>query len=204
MSGFAGVVLAAGRSTRFGESSKLLAPLGGRPLVCHAVRAAVEGGLAPVIVVIGGDFDLVRGVIEHDAPGAARFLCVPEGRDDLSDTLRAGLSAVRDARGVFVLLADMPFVSADLIGAVASAWDDQALAAAPVHRGRRGHPVLLARRGFALADQLKGDRGLGAVLAARASEVKLVDVETDACLIDIDTPADLESARARFGRTDTA
>ena len=59
----AGIVLAAGRGTRFGESPKLLALVGGKPLVRHAVEAALGAGLAPVLVVVGHRETEIRGAL---------------------------------------------------------------------------------------------------------------------------------------------
>ncbi|MFJ5370160.1 NTP transferase domain-containing protein, partial [Bosea sp. CER48] len=53
----AGVVLAAGQSTRMGARNKLLEPLRGKPILRHAVEAQLEAGLSPVLVVTGHERD---------------------------------------------------------------------------------------------------------------------------------------------------
>ena len=195
MSGrFAGVVLAAGHSRRFGPR-KLSEVIGGAPIAGHVVSAALEAGLSPLVIVCPKDDEVLQGALQHIAP-EARVLSVEN--DALSDSLRAGLYALGGAKGAFVLLADMPFVDAALLNWIAAGWDEEALAVAPAHEGRRGNPVLLSARAFALAEQISGDRGLGALLDERAGEVRLVEAGP-ACVIDIDTRADLESARASWG-----
>ena len=59
----AGIVLAAGTSTRMGQN-KLLLELDGEPIVRRAVRRAVEAGLDPVFVVVGHQADRINEAIE--------------------------------------------------------------------------------------------------------------------------------------------
>jgi CTP:molybdopterin cytidylyltransferase MocA/SAM-dependent methyltransferase len=66
------IVLAAGAGSRFG-GRKLVAPLAGRPIVAHAVTAAVAAGIGRIVVVLGSDADAVEEALRADGllPGAA-------------------------------------------------------------------------------------------------------------------------------------
>jgi molybdenum cofactor cytidylyltransferase len=200
--GFAGIVLAAGRARRFGEgeSAKLLQPLGPLPVLGHVLKAAA--GLSPLIVVYRQDNAALKGVILEHAAGA---ILAPVTNDALSDSLRAGIAkagaASTNIRAAFLLLADMPLVNARLLGALAEAWDQTCLAVAPTHEGQRGNPILLSARAFPLVNEIAGDRGLGPILGARASEVRLVEAGAE-CLIDVDTREDLTAARSNFEKGD--
>src|SRR5262245_5028009 len=110
-----GVVLAAGASTRMG-SNKLLLRLGGTTLLPRAVRAALEAGLDPVIVVLGRDAERARAEISDLA-------CRPVENTDFESgihtSLRAGIDALPPGTdAAVVLLADMPFVTAPMIWAL--------------------------------------------------------------------------------------
>lgn len=183
----AAIVLAAGLGTRFGAAPKCLARFDGRPLVRRAVEAALAGGADPAIVVTGRAGDAVAGALEglvhtrihNDAPERG-----------LASSLRLGFAALPEAAtGALVLLADMPLVSAETIAALIAAQSAHPDAAAivPVHAGRRGNPVLLARRLAPEIAALSGDAGAGPLLRAREDVVAL-PVDDPGILVDVDTP----------------
>jgi molybdenum cofactor cytidylyltransferase len=196
--GFGGIVLAAGRARRFGEGegAKLLELLGPLPVIGHVLKAAA--GLLPLVVVCRRDNEALKAAILVHGP---RAILAPVDNDALSDSLRAGIAKASGAKAVFLMLADMPFVNATLLGALAEAWDDTCLAVAPTHRGQRGNPILLSACAFPLVNEVAGDRGLGAILNARASEVRFVESGPE-CLIDVDTREDLTAARSEFEKGD--
>ena len=113
-----GVVLAGGRSTRFGDADKALATVGGRPLVARAVDAAAEATDGVPLLSVATDAQAERLT---DALGDRSVESV---RDDpaLSGPL-AGLSAAlgaTDAPWLFVCACDMPLVSPASVGALRS------------------------------------------------------------------------------------
>jgi molybdenum cofactor cytidylyltransferase len=90
---------------------------------------------------------------------------------------------------VFVFLGDMPEVPHDLAAALAARLADGAEVAAPVHAGRRGHPVLFARACFPALAALSGDRGAQGLMAER--KAVLVETDTAGVLFDVDRREDL-------------
>jgi molybdenum cofactor cytidylyltransferase len=187
------VVLAAGRSVRMG-ANKLLADLGGKPVLAHVLEA-VEGTGLPAIVVTGNAEAEITTLAEHygvPSVHAARYA------DGLSQSLAAGIAAVpEDWSAALVLLGDMPELSAGHIESLASAADANRIAV-PVHNGKRGNPVAWGRRYFARLRGLEGDVGGKALLAEFADDIVEVPVESDAIFMDVDTPEALAAARARY------
>lgn len=187
------VLLAAGRGTRFGQASKMLGTLDGKPLVRHAAESAVAAKLGPVAVVIGAHGAAIRQAL---AGLDLRFIDNPAYADGLSTSLRCGLDALPDPDGIIVMLGDMPRVRPSHLATLAAAFlaaDPVPAAIVPVHRGVRGNPVLLNRALLApdLAS-LTGDQGAGRLLAARTD---VVEWEMDAAVtFDIDTQAALIAA----------
>ena len=176
-------MLAAGGGARFaGREHKLLAPLRGRPVVAHAVGAAVEAGLDEVIVVTGA-VDL-SGVL----PETVHVVHNPDWAAGQAGSLRVGV-AVADTLGcdaVVVGLGDQPLVGPGPWRAVAAA---EAPIAPASYEGRRRNPVRLAREVWPLLPT-EGDEGARALMRVRSDLVGEVPCEGEPA--DIDTLEDLE------------
>jgi molybdenum cofactor cytidylyltransferase len=194
----AAVVLAAGRSTRMGTSNKLLAEIGHRPLVRIAVEEALASRAKPVIVVAGHQ----RDEIEKALVGLpVRVVHNPDFAQGLGSSLKAGIAAVpADAHGAIVCLGDMPQVDARLIDRLIAAFDPDrgALVVVPTFEGKRGNPVLWARRFFPDLMGIDGDVGARHLIGGYGEAVSEVPVEGKAALVDIDTPEALLGVRAEI------
>jgi molybdenum cofactor cytidylyltransferase len=191
------IVLAAGRAERMGGVNKLLEPVGGLPLVRRAVVAALESAAQPVLVVTGHENARIEAAL-----AGLKFVPVfnAEYRAGLSSSLKAGVRALSDeADGALFMLADMPEISASHLDRLIDAFDPDAGHAivVPTHAGRRGNPVLWGAALFPELLTLTGDAGAKRLLAEHEDLVREVAFETDAVLMDIDTPAELAAARAR-------
>lgn len=186
MSDVAAILLSAGRGTRFGDEPKLLARVGGKTLIRHVAEAAARSTANPVIVVTGHRAEEIQSQLQG-LP--VRVVYNHLFADGLSTSLKAGFSALPpEARAAIVLLGDMPFVKAELIDALISAWQDRGEPAAlvPVLNGRRGNPVVLSRTLQAAIEGLSGDVGAVSVLRGR-SDVLEWPTEDSATIQDIDT-----------------
>jgi len=152
----AGIVLAAGAGERFG-GPKQLARWKGIPLLGHALKAAREGGLSPIVVVLGARQEDVRSA----AGQGVDFVNNAEWQDGQSTSIRAGLSAVEgQVEAAVFLLADMPRVNGATIRRLVAAHRVSLPAiVAPVGGGRRGNPVLFDRQVFLALHALRGDQG---------------------------------------------
>lgn len=191
VSGVAGVILAAGDSKRFPGPKQLL-EWQGKALVWHAVRAALEGGLIPVIVVTGASGDEVRKTLAGEA---VEFVDNPDWASGQSSSIKVGLQAVHErAEAVVMLLADMPRVNAVLVRKLVEAYqENDATIVAPRVGERRGNPVLFTKAAFPDLLALEGDRGGRKLI----SSLPTVWVEwDDSVLEDIDTPADYDRLEA--------
>ncbi len=191
----AALVLAAGRSRRMGKTNKLLSEIGGEPMVARVVRAAVDSRAEPVVVVTGHEAAKVRAAL---AGLDVAFADNPDYAQGLSTSLAAGLAALAaDVDGAVVCLGDMPRIDAGLIDRLIEAFapEDGRTICVPTHGGKRGNPVLWARRYFAEIEAIAGDVGARHLIGEHDDAVCEVAVEDDAALIDIDTPAELAAAK---------
>lgn len=194
----AAVVLAAGRSTRMGGSNKLLAEIGGRPLIRIAVEAALASRARPVIVVTGHERERVEAAL---AGLPVRLVHNPDFAQGLGSSLRAGIAAVpAEADGAIVCLGDMPQVDAALIDRLIAAFAPEAgaLAVVPTIDGRRGNPVLWSRRFFPDLIAIEGDIGARHLISRYGEAVVEVAVTGKGALVDVDTPDALRGVKAEI------
>ena len=196
----AAVVLAAGRSTRMGAVNKLIAEIGGKPLVRIAAEQALASRASPVIVVTGHERERVEQAL-NGLP--VRVVHNPDYAEGLGTSLKAGIAAVPDdADGAIVCLGDMPQVNAALIDKLIAAFDPArgALVVVPSIAGRRGNPVVWSRRFFPDLTAINGDIGARQLIGTYAEAVVEVPVEGDAALTDVDTPESLSAVKAEIER----
>ncbi len=183
----AGLLLAAGRSTRFG-ANKLLLQLDGEPLVRRAARAALAAGLDPLVVVVGHQAPLVEAALQGLPCLVVRN---PDPSRGQGSSLRLGLDALPARAGAsVVLLADMPRVTAALLAALVEGYRTSG---APLvladYGGTLAPPVLYERALFAeLTDP--GDAPGKLVVARHRDRAHRVPFPPEA-LLDLDRPADL-------------
>ncbi len=197
----AAVVLGAGKSSRMGGPNKLLAEIGGKPLVRIVVEAALASRARPVIVVTGHQRDKVEAVL---CGLPVKFAHNPHYADGLGTSLRAGIAALPpDVDGAIVCLGDMPQVDAELIDRLIGAFDPDhgALVVVPTIDGKRGNPVVWSRRFFPDLVAVEGDIGARHLIGRYTEAVAEVPLTGTAALTDVDTPEALEAVRAELERT---
>jgi molybdenum cofactor cytidylyltransferase len=191
----AAIILAAGRSTRMGGPNKLLADLGGKPLVRTVTEQALASKAQSVIVVTGHQAEQVEKAL-HGLK--VKFVRNPDFAEGLASSVKAGVAAVADsADGAVICLGDMPLISSNLIDRLIEAFapDRGHLIAVPVSDNKRGNPVLWSRRFFNELMTLNGDIGARHLIARHSEAVAEVPVEGFGAFLDIDTPQTLEAAR---------
>lgn len=196
----AAVVLAAGRSTRMGAINKMLAEIGGKPLVRIAADQAVASRAKPVIVVTGHEREKVEAALKG-LP--VRLVHNSDYAEGLGTSLKAGIAAVpEEADAAIVCLGDMPQVDAALIDRLIAALDPErgALIVVPSIDGRRGNPVVWSRRFFHDLMSIQGDIGARHLIGSYAEAVVEIPVAGEAALTDVDTPELLSAVKAEIER----
>ncbi|WP_322487452.1 nucleotidyltransferase family protein [Chloroflexus sp.] len=183
----AGLLLAAGQSTRMGQPKQLL-DWQGRPLVAHIAAEALASQLAGLTVVVGAAEAQVRAAL-RDLP--VQIVSNPAYAEGLGTSLGAGLRALpADTAAAMVLLVDQPLVTARLINELIDAYRavPAALALVPVYRVQRGNPVIVAAALFAELQTLRGDTGARAVFSRYAEQIVWHETNDPAVVTDADTP----------------
>ena len=182
------IVLAAGGSSRFGES-KQLQVIAGETLVHRAVRAAFECGAKFVVLVTGADESEVSSAVsDFDTLVISNN---SEWESGLASSLRVGLDAAEAHRpfdGVLVTLADQPLVDADSLKTLVASFDREHRIIASRYAGAIGVPVLIGAEYLSELMQLEGDRGAGPWI--RAHHDVVTTIEMPGAAVDVDTPED--------------
>ncbi|MDH3498427.1 MAG: nucleotidyltransferase family protein [Gemmatimonadota bacterium] len=191
----AGIVLAAGTSSRLGRN-KLLLELGGESVLRRTVRNAIEGGLVPVLVVLGFEADQARDAL---AGLACEPVDNPDYRLGINRSLRAGLAAVpAEAAAAVVLLADMPLVTGAMVAAVVRAYRRSA---APLvisqYGGTQAPPTLYDRSLFGEFEEREGEGGGKRVVERHRREAVSIAFPPDA-LVDLDLRDDYRRLQSLF------
>ena len=185
----AGIVLAAGKSSRLGRPKQLL-PVHGEPLIRHTLRRVLASSLDQVMLVIGHEADEVR-----DTVADLEVQCVfnPDAAAGQSTSVRAGLVALPpDAEAAVFILGDQPGVDPAVIDALVTAWRTSGRpVVVPRYEDRMGNPVLFDRRVFPELAALEGDTGARPVVRAHhdSGDLQVVPVAGQAPP-DVDTEAD--------------
>lgn len=189
----AGVLLAAGRGTRFdpaGARLKLLEPATrgphlGMPLAVAAARSlrdAVDEVIAVVAPPVNEPVRRLHGLLQDEG---CRLVVNPRAAEGQATSIACGIGAASSAGGWVIALADMPAIQPSTVRQIVAALRAGAATVAPAHQGRRGHPV-----GFAAALQpqlaaLTGDTGARSVLLQHPPLI--IEVADAGVLYDVDT-----------------
>lgn len=190
----AAIVLAAGASTRMGQSKQLL-PVGGQPMVRKVTAAACESELAQVVVVVGAHADAVRLALTGLPVDIVFNDSWAEG---MSTSMRAGLSALTSGiQAVLIVLADQPGLTPDLLDTLVARYHaSRAAIVAPFYQGQRGNPVLFDRSLLGELKATRGDQGGRMLILQHERDVERVEVDDPSVLLDVDNRQDYEKTKA--------
>ena len=184
-----GLILAAGDGTRFGPESKLLADLGGRPVVEYAIAAQCSvAEFERVVIVLGAQ---AQSVLDRVDLNRAEPVICSDWQDGQAASLRCGMSFLVEQAGatrIVVTLGDEPLIGSATVARFAG----EPVGTRAVWNGRPGHPVVLGPEHLEAIRGLAGDQGARSLLRD-AVEIECADM--GGAGTDIDTPEDLEAVR---------
>jgi molybdenum cofactor cytidylyltransferase len=188
----AGIVLAAGRSSRLGRPKQLLL-VHGEPLIRHTLRHVLASSLDQVILVVGHEAEEVRNAV-----AGLPVICAfnPDAAAGQSTSVRSGIASILpEVEAAVFILGDQPGVDPNVIDALIGAWRElRPPVVAPLYADRMGNPVLFDRRVFPELVLLEGDTGARPVVCAYqdSGELQIVPI-AGAAPPDVDTEADYEA-----------
>ena len=190
----AGIVLAAGGSTRMGRP-KMPLPWRGGTVLSASVAPLLESRLDRVVVVLGAEAERVRREAALPEDPRLRVVVNPAWSEGMASSLRRGLEECADADAALVALGDQPEMTADRVACVLNAFGPGVRLVVPVAGSIPTHPILFSRDLFSELRSLTGDVGAREVVRRHEGEAVRIEVEP---LSDVDTPDDYRRLQDQY------
>lgn len=185
------ILLAAGASSRMAPKDKMLLPINGQPMLRHVAMGLLASSLRHIHVIVPKDGSEAR----RDALSGLDLTIhsIPNDVSSMGNSLACGVSQLAsDCTACLVVLGDMPGLTPQLVDQlITDAASNQIHA--PIYQGKRGHPVVFGRDFFPEMSGLDKDEGARSIIKRHQEQVKLIEVEEQGCLIDLDTPEDYQA-----------
>lgn len=184
------IVLAAGESKRMGRMKQLL-PFRNSTIIEQVVSNVVDADISEIIVVLGHQD---RRIAHRLAGKPLKTVLNRDYRQGMSSSIKCGLDHISEtAAAVMIVLGDQPLIGRDIIDKlVAEFARNKRGIVAPVHQGRRGHPVIFAARYNSELARLEGDTGAKKVIEAHPGDMLEVEVDSESIFADIDNQNDYQ------------
>ena len=181
----AGIILAAGGSTRMGGQNKLLQMVDGTSLVQKVVGSALNSKIESVYVILGYQAALIRQCISNKS---VNWVENSDWSRGMASSIKSGIEALNtNYDGAMILLGDMPFIEPIMINQLLALYQKKKIVV-PVKDGRQGNPVLFSSAFFADLKLLGGDKGAKPIIKKNPDSVIIANVLTDTIFHDLDTP----------------
>lgn len=183
----AGLILAAGESSRMGQDKALLT-FRGRTFLETIATTLREAGVERVAVVLGHHAAEIQQAAKPEAIETVINRDYARGQ---TSSLQAGLRALEspDLEAIVLCLVDQPLVSADTVRRLTGNFRQSgAPVVIPTLRNQRGHPVVISSALFEELLRLRPGEGANTVIRRHRDATRFVEVSDEGILIDVDNP----------------
>lgn len=184
----AGLILAAGGSSRMGDQNKLMMPFQGKPMLNHVVNASLNSNLTQTFVVVGHQSSEIKNLVQSDD-----IQCVEneQWETGMASSIVAGISQLKQFDGFLILLGDMPLVTPKLINEIIVHGSVDKIVT-PIKNGLYGNPVFFGAKFRDELLTLYGDSGAKKVIQDNISSMIKIEIQSNTIFKDYDTKESLE------------
>ncbi len=202
----AGIILAAGMSTRM-QQLKQLVSFNGKPMLSWVMEAALASQLKTVFIILGHESQkIIKTLALQVKRPKLQVVINPNFRQGHSSSLICGLTQALDTHhdAVMFLLADQPCINSSFINYLLDQfYKENKPICAPRYLGRQLNPVIFQNTFYDKLLSIKGDKGAKQLIKAHSDRVTWVDVDQSLVFMTVDTPEDLDAVRLCYRRTAT-
>jgi len=185
----AGLILAAGGSSRMGDRNKLMMPFQGKPMLNHVVNASLNSNLTQTFVVVGHQSSEIKNLVQSDD-----IQCIEneQWETGMASSIVAGISQLKQFDGFLILLGDMPLVTPELINEIIFHGSADKIVI-PIKDGLHGNPVFFGSKFRDELLTLYEDSGAKKVIQNNLSSLIKIEIQSNIIFKDYDTKESLES-----------
>ncbi len=185
----AGILLAAGNSTRMGKQNKLLCDYQGKKLIHHACEALQESQLAFKSIVLGYQSQIIQAEITK-IDKQMNLIFAPDWQQGMGHSLKAALQMMpANIEGALIMLSDMPLITPQDINKLATHFQPDYFTV-PRYQGKIGNPIIIPKKFFSALTNIQQktfhDQGARNLIAKHADSVIYVEFANNRILKDID------------------
>ena len=196
----AGIILAAGMSTRLGQLKQLL-KVGGKTILSMVIDAALFSDLDKILLVLGHQSDKIIAAMGDKLRNPKLSVIINSRyQEGMSTSIQCAMEKIKDDFSSFmIILGDQPLLSKDTINFILSRfWASNKGICVPVHKGKRGPPVCFSNEFYDDIFNISGDIGAREIIKNKPEHTLDVEIEDSDCFFDIDNEADLERLLSRM------
>ena len=196
----AGIILAAGAATRFGQPKQLLR-LKDKYLIEWVLDAALNSRLSRIVLVLGyAHQEILQALAEKMQHSKLHIEVNPHYKKGQSHSLRIGLATLKnDFPAVIFLLGDQPMLNSATINTLLERfWSADNDICVPTYRGQRKNPAIFSRRFYNYLMDIKGDTGARQLIDDNPDQVLRIEIDDPLCFFDIDTEQDFAQLKRKL------
>ncbi len=184
------IILAAGSSSRLGQSKQLI-KVEGKTLLEKTTQAALDSSAHPIVVVLGNQASVHKGIIET-LP--VTIVMNEQWSNGMGSSLKVGLQRLikdhPDIEAVIITVCDQPYLTADHLKKLIIIYTNTSSEVVASHyNNTKGVPALFSKSLFKKLLELAHEEGARKIIRQHEGTLALVPFEKGE--IDIDTPDDM-------------
>ena len=191
----AGIILAAGMSTRFGRLKQVQA-IDGKPLLEWAIDACLGSNLERIFLVLGfRRQEILRVLASKIRHPRLDVIFNAHYRNGQSSSLHAGINAVKDSfPSAMFVLGDQPLIDAPTLDFLLERfWSSRKSICAPFFNNKRGNPVIFSNEYYTEIAGIEGDVGARRIIEDNPGQVLSVPLRRLSFFYDVDTQEDVKN-----------